>query len=61
MRKLLTYFILLLLLGGSFGIVYGLTILQMSDSSNQILSIAISISITAINILIGSTSIGMQS
>lgn len=51
-RKLLTYFILLLLLGASFGIVYGLTILQLTYN-NSILSIAISLSITVINIVIG--------
>ncbi len=54
-RKLLTYFVTLMLLCLSFGIVYGLTLLQMSYS-NAILSIAISLSITIINIVIGSKS-----
>lgn len=61
LRKLLTYFILLLLLGGSFGIVYVLTMLQMNDNSNQILSIAVSLSITVINIIIGGIPIVIKS
>jgi hypothetical protein len=52
-RKMFTYFITLLLLGVSFGIVYGLTILQLTYE-NSILSIAISLSITVINIAIDS-------
>jgi hypothetical protein len=57
-RKLLTYFVTFMLLCTSFGIVYGLTLLQMSYK-NAILSIAISLSITIINIVIGSTSLWM--
>jgi hypothetical protein len=52
-RKMFTYFITLLLLATSFGIVYGLTILQLTYESS-ILSIAISLSITVINIAIDS-------
>jgi hypothetical protein len=54
LRKLMTYFVTLLLLGASFGIVYGLTALQ-ETLKNSILSIAISLSITLINIIIGGT------
>jgi hypothetical protein len=50
-RKLLTYFVTLVLLGASFGIVYGLTILQITYNSS-ILSIMISLSITVINAII---------
>lgn len=52
-RKLLTYFVTLILLGLSFGIVYGLTLLQQTYN-NSILSIGISLSITVINIIIAS-------
>ena len=51
-RKCLTYLVTGLLLGASFGIVYGLIQVQES-SNNSILSYAITISITLINVLIG--------
>ena len=53
-RKLLTYFVTLLLLGISFGVAYGFTILQMTYS-NFIFSYAISFSITIINMFIDGT------
>jgi hypothetical protein len=59
-RKLLTYFVTFLILCVSFGIVYGFTILQMTYK-NAILSIAISLSITIINIIIGSSPAYIQS
>jgi hypothetical protein len=52
LRKILTYFVTILLLCASFGIVYGLTMLQFTYT-NEILSIAISLSITVINIILG--------
>jgi hypothetical protein len=59
LRKLLTYFVTVVLLGASFGIAYGLTMLQLTYS-NAVLSIGISLSITVINIVIGSSGAPMQ-
>ena len=53
-RKFLTYFVTTLILGASFGVVYGLTHLQLKSGS-QVLSIAISLSITLINLVIKGT------
>jgi hypothetical protein len=48
-----------LLLGASFGIVYGLTMLQLS-TNNDIISYAVTLSITLLNVLIGRTSLPTQ-
>jgi len=40
-------------LGISFGIVYGLSQAQQDDPTNQVLSLAISVIISGINIILG--------
>ena len=52
-RKLVTYFVTLLLLGISFAAVYGLSQAQTSNKGNQILSLIISLVISLINVVIG--------
>lgn len=51
-RKFLTYFVTAVLLGASFGIVYGLTLWQIS-TNNSIITYAVSMSISLLNVLIG--------
>lgn len=53
MRKLFTFTITAILLGGSFGIVYGLTKAQDSAGNDRVLSIIISVVIALVNIIIG--------
>lgn len=52
-KKLFTFTITLILLGVSFAIVYGLTKLQQSNGDNRIVSIAISATISIVNVVIG--------
>ena len=55
----MTYFVTALMLGASFGIVYGLTMVQLS-TNNDILSYAMILSITLINVLIDRTYLPIQ-
>lgn len=58
-RKFVTYFVTAALLGASFGIVYGLTLIQIS-TNNSIISYVASTSISVLNVLIGSRYIFIQ-
>jgi hypothetical protein len=51
LRKMVTYFVTILLLGISFGVAYGFTMLQMTYSS-MVITFGISLSITVINMVI---------
>lgn len=51
-RKLITYFATLILLGISFAIIYGLSLAQINNENNQILSLAISSVISLINVIL---------
>lgn len=53
-RKLITYLVTIVLLGASFGAVYGLSRAQMATQGNMILSLAISGVISFINVILGS-------
>lgn len=59
-RKLLTFSISAVILAISFVIVYGLSTVQMSNSSNPSISILISLSISVINLLIIRTSFSLR-
>lgn len=54
-RKFFTFSVTALLLGISFGIVFGLTKLQLSNNDSPMISIAISATIGIINPILGST------
>jgi hypothetical protein len=54
MKKMLTFTITVLMLGISFAIVYGLSLAQVQNSENRYLSILISLTISIINVIIGS-------
>lgn len=56
LRKLLTYSITAVILGGSFAIIFFLSREQVNNSNDAFLSFVISFSITVINIIIQSTS-----
>ena len=56
-RKFFTFSVTVLLLGISFGIVFGLTKAQESANDNRILSIAISVTISIVNVVLGGTCI----
>jgi ABC-type glycerol-3-phosphate transport system permease component len=51
-RKIITYTVTFAMLGASFGIVYGLSKAQQSNTDNQALSLAISACISVVNIII---------
>lgn len=53
LRKIFTYFITFLLLGLSFAAVYGLSIAQVENTENTLLSLAISVIISLINVILG--------
>lgn len=55
-RKFITFTATALLLGASFGIVYGLSKAQQSKKDNQLISLAISVCLSVMNILIGCNS-----
>lgn len=52
-RKVITYLVTICLLGASFGAVYGLSIAQIANEGNSIISLLISIVISLINVIIG--------
>jgi hypothetical protein len=52
-RKFFTFTATMLLLGTSFAIVFGLSKAQQSANDNRILSIAISVTISVVNVLLG--------
>jgi len=54
-NTLITYSITLAILVASFGIVYGLSVIQNNNSGSQCISILISLVISIINILISQT------
>lgn len=49
-KKILTFFITFLLLGVSFGIVYGLSAAQLQNKKNTVLSLIISVFISGTNV-----------
>lgn len=51
-KKFFTYFITSIILGGSFGIIYILSVEQNKSSKNLYLSFLISIAISVINVLL---------
>ena len=53
LRKLFTFTVTAVLLGISFGIVYGLTKAQQANDDNRYISIAISLTISIVNAIIG--------
>jgi len=53
-RKFITFLVTFILLGISFACVYGLSLAQAENSGNTILSLVISITISLINIILGS-------
>lgn len=55
LRKLFTFTVTAILLGGCFMIVYGLTKAQQSSNNDRVISIAISVVIAVVNILLGCT------
>lgn len=59
-RKLLTFTATFALLGVSFGILYGLSIAQVKETSNIYISVAISVCIQVVNVVIGGTCELMQ-
>ena len=52
-RKVLTYFVTLILLGASFAAVYGLSQAQLEYENNRALSLALSLVISLINVVLG--------
>lgn len=60
LRKLFTFSVTAILLGGCFMIVYGLTRAQQSSNNDRVISIAISVVIAVVNILLGRTHSPMQ-
>ena len=52
-RKVITYLVTCCLLGASFGAVYGLSLAQIENQGNQVLSVIISLVISIINVIIG--------
>ena len=53
MKKFFTFTITAILLGISFAIVFGLTKLQQSKNDDRMISIAISLTISIVNAVIG--------
>jgi len=53
MKKIFTFTITVILLGISFAIVFGLTKLQQSKNDDRLISIAISLTIIIVNVIIG--------
>lgn len=53
-RKFLTFSATMIILGISFVAIYGLSVAQVKEADNIIISVVISIVITVINIVIGS-------
>lgn len=51
-KRIITFLITFLLLGASFGIVYGLSAAQLSNKSNTVLSFIISLFISLTNMII---------
>ena len=49
----MTYLVSIILLGGSFGAVYGLSQAQLANATDRILSLVISIIISLINVILG--------
>ena len=52
-RKILTYTITFILLGVSFAAVYGLSQAQLANENDRALSLAISLVISLINVVLG--------